>query len=135
MGFKFTQRVQKEYRKYLVICLKYPNHSAVPSTYIDDFWHLHILDTIKYKFDCDEYLGFFLHHFPYFGMRGEKDEENLSRAWTKTLELYEQEFGSTPKDLWPKSQRCPNCGRRCKSTELKESYFNEMRPKLSDLEL
>ena len=44
-------------------------------------------------------------------MRGEEYARNLHRAWEKTLALYEATFGkAAPSDLWPKSNRCPNCG-------------------------
>src|SRR5439155_1429263 len=34
-----------------------------------------------------------LHHFPYFGMRGEEDAANLAEAGNTTNRLYEKEFG------------------------------------------
>lgn len=131
--FEFTKRVAEEYRKFLVLCLENPNEPIVPSSLVDDFWHLHILDTQKYFEDCDQYLGYLLHHFPYFGMRGEKDAENLRKAWEGTLSLYASVFGeSAPSDLWPKSTRCPNCGRRRVD---EDGVFDESRPKLSDVGL
>lgn len=135
--FDFTKRVSEEYRKFLILCLENPDESVVPSSFVDDFWHLHILDTQKYVEDCDKYLGYLLHHFPYFGMRGEEDAENLRLAWEGTLSLYESVFGKPASaDLWPKSTRCPNCGRRCsKRTSDGGDVFDESRPKLSDLGL
>ena len=59
------------------------------------FWHCHILDTKKYADDCQHALGFFLHHFPYFGMRGEEDSQNLRRAFEETLTLIEREYGES----------------------------------------
>ena len=113
-GWSFSRAVKasEEYRKYLALCLKYPDAAIVPSTVVDDFWHLHILDTAKYMQDCEHCFGYFLHHFPYFGMRGDQDASNLQTAWEQTLVLYEKNFGAPPKNLWPKSTRCPNCGRR-----------------------
>ena len=58
-----------------------------------EFWHFHILDTLKYQEDCDNIFGYFLHHFPYFGMRGQEDEANLKEAWNSTISLYEKTFG------------------------------------------
>jgi hypothetical protein len=60
---------------------------------VDKFWHGHILDTLKYAEDCDVIFGRFLHHFPYFGMRGAEDAANLARAGEVTQRLYLQEFG------------------------------------------
>lgn len=105
--------VAEEYRRFLMLCQKYPDEAIVPSNVVDDFWHLHILDTQKYADDCARHLGFFLHHFPYFGMRGEEDAANLRRAWARTKILYAEAFGvAPPAELWPSCHRCPSCGAR-----------------------
>lgn len=31
---------------------------------IDEFWHLHILDTIQYRSDCHTIFGTFIEHIP-----------------------------------------------------------------------
>jgi hypothetical protein len=124
-----TKRIAQEYKKFLVLCLLNPDEAIVPSSLVDDFWHLHILDTQKYAEDCQNFLGFFLHHFPYFGMRGEKDLENLQAAWKNTLALYQKTFNTAPDaDIWMKSKRCPNCGRRVGN----DAQF-EYRPRLVDI--
>jgi len=123
----FTQRVAVEYKRYLTLCLENPNFPVVPSKFVDEFWHFHILDTQKYQIDCENIFGYFLHHFPYFGMRGADDAKNLKQAWEDSCALYERRFGAIDKALWPASQRCPNCGRKCKSANL---YFSEERPRL-----
>ena len=133
----FACRVADEYRKFLVLCFENPDEAIVPSFLIDDFWHLHILDTQKYMQDCDLYFGYMLHHFPYFGMRDEQDAHNLRQAWEQTLAFYESTFNKpAPSDLWPKSNRCPNCGRRCRKGDDETSnqpVFDERRPRLADL--
>ena len=135
----FACRVADEYRKFLVLCFENPDEPVVPSSFVDDFWHLHILDTQKYMEDCRQYLGYMLHHFPYFGMRSEEDARNLRRAWEKTLALYEATFGeASPSGLWPKSNRCPNCGRRCRKGDeglTTQPVFDERRPRLADMGL
>jgi hypothetical protein len=82
-----------EYRRYLVLLAKYPEEVIAPSSTVDKFWHAHILDTMKYAQDCDEVFGYFLHHFPYFGLRDAEDAENLACAAGNMRRLYEQEFG------------------------------------------
>ena len=135
----FARRVSREYRRFLVLCLEYPQAPIVPSSLVDDFWHLHILDTQKYGEDCQHCFGSMLHHFPYFGMRGEKDAANLREAWLKTLTLYQSTFGTAaPQNLWPHSNRCPNCGRRCRALDGSDTaagVFDGRRPKLADLRL
>jgi len=124
----FTKRVAEEYKKYLELCLQYPNEALVPSTYVDDFWHFHILDTLKYAEDCQNIFGYFLHHFPYFGMRGKEDENNLKKAWKDSCDLYLRHFGEMDKEIWQSSKRCPNCGRRCRDAN---PCFMEERPRLN----
>lgn len=127
--FHHACRIADEYRRFLTMCKAYPDATIVPSSTVDDFWHLHILDTQKYAEDCANYLGFFLHHFPYFGMRGKQDAQNLQNAWQETKKIYLTAFGvAPPADLWSNAQRCPNCGRR-------HTNASEQRPRFSDLSL
>jgi hypothetical protein len=81
------------YRQFLILNLLYPNRSIVPTSGIDEVWHTHILDTAKYRDDCDRIFGRFLDHFPYLGLRGEDDERNWLEAFAETCRLYEQHFG------------------------------------------
>lgn len=91
-----ADRIEIEYRRFLTLVAKYPDETIAPNREVDKFWHAHILDTAKYADDCDKTLGYFLHHFPYFGMRGAEDAANLATAGEITSRLYEQEFGATP---------------------------------------
>ena len=84
----------EEYKKFLVLNALYPDDRIVPSRLVDDVWHTHILDTRKYAADCENLLGFFLHHFPYFGQRGDADQRDS--AYETTNLLYEREFGLSP---------------------------------------
>lgn len=110
------ERVELEYRRYLALSRQYPDKAVVPSKVVDTFWHFHILDTQAYVDDCDRAFGYFLHHYPYFGMRGEQDAEALGAAYDETLALYELHFGAPAEDIWARegASRCPNCGRRCR---------------------
>lgn len=81
------------YRQWLVLCLRYPDVGIVPTTDIDQVWHAHILDTAKYEQDCQHVFGFFLHHFPYLGLRGDADRHQLHHQFTQTRRLFEHEFG------------------------------------------
>lgn len=85
--------VELEYRRFLALTAKYPDQVIAPNTEVDKFWHGHILDTMKYAEDCEHVFGYFLHHFPYFGMRDEEDAANLASAADVTRTLYEKEFG------------------------------------------
>lgn len=85
--------VEFEYRRFLTLMKKYPHEQTSPLVDVDTFWHYHILDTMKYAEDCQAVFGYFLHHFPYVGMRGDADEASLARIGQRMKELYEAEFG------------------------------------------
>src|SRR4029077_20001089 len=76
--------------------MTHPGETLAPCKPVDNFWHGHILDTHMYAEDCDRVFGRFLHHFPYFGMRGDEDAANLARAAETTQRLYREQFGYGP---------------------------------------
>ncbi|MCS7027441.1 MAG: hypothetical protein NZ519_01635 [Bacteroidia bacterium] len=86
------ESAELEYKRYLHLCKKY-GKGMVPNRIMDKFWHYHILDTRAYHKDCEKIFGHYLHHFPYFGMRGEQDAENLKQAFCRTKALYFETFG------------------------------------------
>ncbi len=83
----------QQYKNYLILIKKYPNHSIVPSLLIDEFWHEHILHTQEYELDCMAIFGYFLHHAP--GTKTSKEElMNFIKLFDEvTQELYFKEFG------------------------------------------
>lgn len=85
--------IEFEYRRFLILMKKYPNEQTAPLVDVDTFWHYHILDTLKYATDCEAVFGYFLHHFPYIGLRGEADEKAHHRVGQRMKELYEATFG------------------------------------------
>lgn len=85
--------IEFEYRRFLILMKKYPDEQTAPLVDVDTFWHYHILDTLKYAADCEAVFGYFLHHFPYIGLRGEADEEAHHRVGQRMKELYEETFG------------------------------------------
>src|SRR5258708_13957675 len=92
---EYVEQMAIAYKRFLTLSVKYPEETIAPSKDVDKFWHGHILDTMKYAEDCQNVFGYFLHHFPYFGMRGEEDAANLAEAGRTTKRLYEKEFGET----------------------------------------
>lgn len=91
------------YRRFLFLNAKLrgSGRAVVPNKLIDTFWHYHILDTQKYAEDCEKTFGYFLHHFPYFGMRGAADAAELNVAFADTLTLFQTEFGEAPDSASP----------------------------------
>jgi len=90
---EYVEQMEIAYKRFLTLSVKYPEETIAPSKDVDKFWHGHILDTMKYAEDCQNVFGYFVHHFPYFGMRGEEDAANLTEAGKTTNRLYEKEFG------------------------------------------
>lgn len=90
--------VEVEYKRYLALKRAYPDLEIVPNQPVDKFWHYHILDTQKYADDCQELFGYFLHHYPYFGMNGPEDARALEDAFATTVQLYEAHFGDAYAD-------------------------------------
>ncbi|MCY4174377.1 MAG: hypothetical protein OXF25_10045 [Cyanobacteria bacterium MAG CAR3_bin_5] len=138
----FARRVAEEYRRFLVLCLEHQDahHLIVPSKSVDKFWHLHILDTRKYMEDCQYCFGFSLHHFPYFGMRGDGDAISLRETYYETLVLYQSAFDmAAPADIWPHSKTALIWWSTVRQTlsrrgEEGGSRFDRRRPRLADLE-
>jgi hypothetical protein len=107
----YADLVHAEYLKFLALTRAFPDRAIVPSGEVDTFWHYHILDTRAYVEDCEAVFGHFLHHFPYFGMRGEEDAADLRNAWNETNGIYRRHFGEPPDGIWLVESRCPKCGR------------------------
>lgn len=99
------------YRKFLALNMRYPDRKICPTGPIDLIWHYHILDTRAYERDCMALFGHLLHHFPYFGMRGEQDKQDLDRTFGSSVELFVRHFGIDPTrgDTMARSCRSQNC--------------------------
>ena len=85
--------VEFEYRRFLILMKQFPQEETAPLMDVDTFWHYNILDTLKYAADCEQVFGYFLHHFPYIGLRGEDDEAAHHRVGERMKQLYEETFG------------------------------------------
>jgi len=78
------------YKKWLVLHVCYPELATAPSMKLDEYWHMHILDTKKYMEDCQFIFGEYLHHYPYFGL--ENDSKNLDSGFELTKILFMKHF-------------------------------------------
>jgi hypothetical protein len=108
-----ADEAEKEYKRFLTLLELYPDKPIVPNRIMDIFWHYHILDTMKYHEDCNKVFGGYLHHYPYFGMRGADDAQNLENAFQETLKLYESVFGEPM--LKAEMSDAAHCKRACVS--------------------
>ncbi|WP_395315919.1 hypothetical protein [Variovorax sp. UC74_104] len=89
----YANQMEVAYKRYLMLHARHPELTLAPEQDVDRFWHMHILDTRKYAADCEATFGYFLHHFPYLGLRGEDDAKALQAAFEEMQRLSAEEFG------------------------------------------
>ena len=91
---EYAESIERAYRNYLIILAKHPEdiEEIVVSKDVDEFWHTHILHTMKYTEDCEKVFGTYLHHSPEVGERTQALLKKADLA-EKTRRLYQQEFG------------------------------------------
>lgn len=115
MGWSLERadRVESLYKGYLLLVATYPDEVHVPTEEIDEMWHAHILDTYKYMADCKNIFGYYLHHFPYLGLRGEADAVQAEQKFAATRQRF---LALTGTDLAAASDCGGGCGGGCGSS-------------------
>ncbi len=85
--------VERAYRNYLTVLVKHPEdvEDIVVSKDVDEFWHAHILHTMKYTEDCEMVFGAYLHHNPDVDGRAPAEIERKAALVEKTRRLNQQE--------------------------------------------
>jgi hypothetical protein len=98
----YADSIESAYKSYLTMLVKYPDDAEdiLLSKDVDEFWHTHILQTIKYAEDCQNVFGNFLHHDPHVGERTAAHLEKRAALAEKTRELYAREFGDARDEAW-----------------------------------
>ena len=93
---EYADSIAIAYKQYLTMLVKYQDHAEdiLLSKHVDEFWHTHILQTMKYEDDCKQVFGQFLHHSPHVGEVSQADLAKRDRLAETTRQLYEREFGS-----------------------------------------
>lgn len=98
------------YRNFLLVAAL-GETVIIPTQDLDTVWHTHILDTEKYRNDCQYAFGEFLHHFPYLGSRGAEDKKVLNAAFEEGNRFFTAQFGIP---LQGQPANCPGgCGSGC----------------------
>ena len=87
---EYAGTIEQAYRAYLTMLVKHPEDAEdiVVSKDVDEFWHAHILHTMKYTEDCEKVFGTYLHHNPHVGERTQADIERKEKQAEKTRRLY-----------------------------------------------
>src|SRR6266852_845609 len=99
---EYADGIEVSYKNFLTMLVKYPADAEdiALSEDTDEFWHTHILQTIKYADDCQGVFGNFLHHSPHLDeITPEYNEKKVASA-EKTRQLYEREFGAGMDAAW-----------------------------------
>jgi len=118
---EYADKVLQEYRRFLLLCYKFPHMNSVPSLAVDECWHAHILHTRDYARDCCKFLGFFLHHAPSYG---EEKMEQDAKDFQVMMANYRTLFNEEPSAVWghrgsngaePKAA-CSACNGACMAT-------------------
>ena len=99
---EYADSIELAYKTYLTMLAKYPEDTEdiLLSEDVDEFWHTHILQTIKYSDDCQEVFGNFLHHAPHIGDFTPADIAEREVQAEKTRRLYEHEYGAGQDAAW-----------------------------------
>ncbi|MDQ6961074.1 MAG: hypothetical protein Q9M28_00895 [Mariprofundaceae bacterium] len=88
--------VEGLYKEWLILHKVYGDKFALaPNKALDEYWHYHILDTQKYMVDCENIFGYYLHHYPYFGLTEAEPAQDLEKGFLLTQELFKKHFGHT----------------------------------------
>lgn len=106
----YVMACMQQYKNFLVLQMVYKDVDFVPNGMIDEAWHQHILDTAKYREDCNMLFGRFLEHYPYFGLRGKEDENRWNKASDSSERVYEHHFKTK---LYGMSDQNPCKSRSC----------------------
>jgi hypothetical protein len=96
-GWTAKQALAAILRYLMFLCLThlYPHHLLVPTPEVDAVWHCHILQTRKYREDCQFLFGCYLDHEPEDELEeiSPQPHSDLDTAFTQTQVLFEQHFG------------------------------------------
>jgi hypothetical protein len=88
-----------EYRRFLSLKKCYPNQLLMPSGEAWQLWQAHILDTRRYRSDCERLFGRFIDHFPYLGSTSVADRRERHFAEQLYQCLYARHFPVPPGTL------------------------------------
>jgi hypothetical protein len=92
---EYADSVEAAYKTYLTMVAKYQDDAEdiLLAKDVDEFWHTHILQTMKYARDCEKTFGTFVHHDPHVGAVTQAVRDKRAKLAEKTRTLYEREFG------------------------------------------
>ncbi len=87
------EAAERDYRRFLALSRALPTVALVPSFLVDEFWHLHILNTRRYAEDCGRFFGYLLHHLPAEVDASRDSRDQLLRQAYDSQQLWREVFG------------------------------------------
>lgn len=96
-----------DYQRYMAVTKALGGVQLVPNGDIDEIWHMHILDTRAYMQDCDTLFGEYLHHYPYFGMLDEENQQQWLDVQAQSEQLWQHLFSESLYRNDSAAQKCP----------------------------
>lgn len=81
-----------EYRRFLSLKKCYPNQMLMPSGAAWQLWQAHILDTRRYRSDCERLFNRFIDHHPYLGHDSAADRRERHFAEQLYKGLYARHY-------------------------------------------
>ncbi len=107
----YAAKVVEEFRRFVLLWVYFPEATLVPSSSVDEAWHLAILFTRRYAHMCNRFFGGFKHHNP---STSDAKKVDLQSAYLKTLERYLEVFGTKPPaDIWTVPTPVLSCENGC----------------------
>lgn len=88
-----------EYRRFLNLKKCYPNQLLMPSGAAWQLWQAHILDTRRYRSDCERVFNRFIDHLPYLGHDSAADRREKHFAEQLYQRLYARHYPSAASAL------------------------------------
>ncbi len=112
----YAGRMEKELKRFLIICAEYSDGKIGMAGPIDDLWHTFIIFTYDYEEFCNQLNGKLIHHVPFTDADKAMPSKNELTAYERFLTLYEEVFEEKPNEnIWPQSavlascQQCQSC--------------------------
>ncbi len=113
----FTQKAILEYKKFMYLAAT-ADSMVSPSEIVDVVWHQHLIFTKSYRDFC-ELLGRQIQHIP--STHNPEEFDKFRQAKVKTQEVYTQNFGEQPEDIWQYREMYDSLG--FKKAKLSASEF------------
>jgi hypothetical protein len=130
-GWTLTQcaDLEREYKRYISLCLSYPDEKLTPSRDVDEVWHTHILFTKNYRRFCQAVNGAYLDHSPH--LEADKKNPELKKLPQRTMELYERHFGKADSRIWPWASAELSDGGNCTDASCGDCSSSDCGPRCS----